>query len=183
MAEDESYRESWRFERDRRFWRETFRTAPELARLDGGGDQIAVLRKESALSSETTAALGVVAAAARTNWTAVLVAATAAYLNGVTGTRDLVVGMPVAARVTERAAHGVAQQADVERSPDVLVRRADVADAVGPQVLRDPDVLLCRRHRQPTTVAMRHRQTTPFAPASPVGLCPAESNEGVCAAI
>lgn len=84
VDEDCRYRESARFERDRRFWRDFLPELPERASLDRGAPSATVSHAEASLPPETVARLQQVAAEADTRWTALLIAAYVAYLHGIT---------------------------------------------------------------------------------------------------
>jgi amino acid adenylation domain-containing protein len=102
---DCEYRDSDEYRQDRRYWHDRLRDCPEPARLverapdSGHGFR----RRTVVLSAEQTAALQEAARAAGTRLSRLTVAAVAAYTHRFTGSRDVVLGLPVTARLDERA--------------------------------------------------------------------------------
>nr|WP_165777530.1 non-ribosomal peptide synthetase [Amycolatopsis antarctica] len=106
LAEDAAYQVSPRRTRDREYWAGVFAEPP----AQGGPAAVAtaaagteVCQYEDDLAEEQRAALLACARDTGTRWPTVLLAALAAYLRTVTGTDDLVLGMPVTARATGAA--------------------------------------------------------------------------------
>ncbi|MEU4898133.1 amino acid adenylation domain-containing protein [Streptomyces sp. NPDC044780] len=97
---DEKYRASEDFTRDREYWMERFGDCPEPARLSGRpGKNLRDFRRETAYLSEAEAAgLRGAARKAGTHWSALMIAATAAYLHRLTGKQDIILTLPVSAR-------------------------------------------------------------------------------------
>ncbi|MDX3193712.1 amino acid adenylation domain-containing protein [Streptomyces sp. MN03-5084-2B] len=124
-AEETAYEASEQFEIDREYWRARLADRPEpvtlATRAAHGGTGI--LRAEDVLSPAESAALTRLGRAARAPWTAVVMAAAAAYLSGLTGQRDVVVGVPVAARRTDAA----------RTTPAMLVNELPLRVAVRPE--------------------------------------------------
>ncbi|MFI1708376.1 amino acid adenylation domain-containing protein [Streptomyces griseoruber] len=109
LLEGESaYRASEQYGKDRAHWTERFADRPdEIATFAGSGRAAppsdSFLRHVTRLSPEVLDRLRATARAARTSWSAVVVAAVAAQLHRVTGLRDITVGIPVSARHGARA--------------------------------------------------------------------------------
>ncbi|MDR6979071.1 amino acid adenylation domain-containing protein [Streptomyces sp. 3330] len=98
-----AYRRSEQYGKDRAHWAERFATRPdEIATYAGSGATAppsdTFLRQVTRLSPEVLDRLRATARAARTTWSAVVVAAVAAHLHRVTGIRDITLGIPVSAR-------------------------------------------------------------------------------------
>ncbi|MEV6684098.1 amino acid adenylation domain-containing protein [Streptomyces sp. NPDC051130] len=96
-----AYVGSPRQERDRAYWQEHFADAPELvtlARRDAEPAQ-SFLREETVLADELTERLRAVAWEARVTWQTVLTAALGAYTQRMTGADDVLLSLPVTARV------------------------------------------------------------------------------------
>ncbi|MDT9684983.1 amino acid adenylation domain-containing protein [Streptomyces sp. TRM76323] len=96
-----AYGDSPRAERDRAYWEERFADRPEpvsLATRDAEPAQ-AFRREETVLPERTTDRLRGVAWDARVTWQTVLVAALGAYTRRTVGTGDVLLSLPVTARV------------------------------------------------------------------------------------
>ncbi|MEV6808875.1 amino acid adenylation domain-containing protein [Streptomyces sp. NPDC051129] len=96
-----AYAGSPREERDRVYWQQRFADAPApvtLARRDVEPAQ-SFLREETVLADEIADRLRTVAWDARVTWQTVLVAALGAYTQRLTGTADVMLSLPVTARV------------------------------------------------------------------------------------
>jgi enterobactin synthetase component F len=108
VESDAVYRSSDDFAADEAYWTERFAEHPEPARLHDGtaAPSSAVLRRTVHLSQEDTARLRAAARAARTHWSALVVAATAGYLHRMTGRHDIVLTLPVSGR-TDAVQRGV----------------------------------------------------------------------------
>ncbi|WP_328901602.1 amino acid adenylation domain-containing protein [Streptomyces sp. NBC_00441] len=107
VAEEAAYRASDRFTRDRAYWLDRFAVQPETATLSdrtvpGRAGEVLPTRTAE-LPESALAALRTAGREARTTWTVPVLAAVAAYLHGMTGQRDLTIGVPVAARRTDIA--------------------------------------------------------------------------------
>ncbi|MGW6056051.1 amino acid adenylation domain-containing protein [Streptomyces sp. NPDC055189] len=103
LDDERDYGASERRAGDRDHWSERFATPPDaIATLARDGRQAApsagFLRAGAALDRAETDAMRAFARAARTNWTALVVAACAAYLHRNTGLTDITLGIPVSAR-------------------------------------------------------------------------------------
>jgi amino acid adenylation domain-containing protein len=99
--DDESYRASPRFERDREYWLDQFRDRRESAELshEPPAEPGPVLHAGSRLSRPEVEQLRAVARQEGSGWPVLLLSATAVYLSGMSGLSDVVVGLPVTARV------------------------------------------------------------------------------------
>jgi len=104
LEEEAAYRSSDRFTRDRSYWINAFADRPEplsLARQPSpnvGG----LFRRTAHLAAGTVSALRAAAQGLGASLPQMLIAATAAYLYRATSVEDLVIGMPVTARMNER---------------------------------------------------------------------------------
>ncbi|WP_454907644.1 amino acid adenylation domain-containing protein [Variovorax gossypii] len=102
--EDNAYRESGRFPRDRQYWMERFADAPDPLSLASrrsvniGG----LLRQTAYLPAARVQALQGIAQQLGSTLPQILIAVTAAYLYRATGIEDMVIGIPVTARHNER---------------------------------------------------------------------------------
>ncbi|MFN5687099.1 condensation domain-containing protein, partial [Bradyrhizobium sp.] len=100
LEEENAYRSSERFARDREYWLKQFADRPAAFSLAGQRRQNVggLLRQTIHLSAESVAALRATAQASGASLPQIIIAATAAYLYRVTGIDDLVIGLPVTAR-------------------------------------------------------------------------------------
>ncbi|MFJ8313957.1 MULTISPECIES: condensation domain-containing protein, partial [unclassified Streptomyces] len=101
LEENVAYRESEQFTRDRQFWKERLAAPPETVTLATRSEPVPAqgrLRRTASLPQSVLDALRDNARRARTSWSAVVIAAAAAYLHRMTAARDLTLGMAVAAR-------------------------------------------------------------------------------------
>ncbi|XCW06145.1 amino acid adenylation domain-containing protein [Streptomyces sp. HUAS MG47] len=103
---DLAHRASDRYTAEHTWWRERMAGRSEPARLVERASSLATrrLRRSTELSAEEAARLHRAADRAGSRGSRVLIAAVAAYLHRVTGERDLVLGLPVAARQDEVSA-------------------------------------------------------------------------------
>ncbi|MFF8399996.1 amino acid adenylation domain-containing protein [Streptomyces sp. NPDC016172] len=153
LAEDEEYRLSPRHARDRAYWLREFGTPPAPVTLAGrtAAPSAALLRSAARLSEERVSGLleGVPGAAGR--WSLLVVAATAAYLHRLDGAREVVVGLPLAARVGGAAAATPSMAVNVlplrltfdattTFSQLVAQTRGRVSDAIGHQRYRGEEL-------------------------------------------
>ncbi|MFG2005209.1 amino acid adenylation domain-containing protein, partial [Spirillospora sp. NPDC048911] len=128
LAEDAAYRTSEKFERDRAYWTERFADKPVAVSLTDG---MAVptawpISRTVTLPPDATAGLAVGARRLRTATQAVAIAATAAYVGRMTGTRDVIIGLAVTGRTTPLAQETAAMASNivplrVEVRPDMPV--------------------------------------------------------------
>nr|QEO75073.1 condensation domain-containing protein [uncultured bacterium] len=105
LAEDAAYRTAKRFQRDRGYWLDQFARHDDPVSLTDrpGGPAHSDLTLTTWLSDAQADQLREVAAGSRTRWTTVFVAAMAAYLHRMTGRTDIVLGLPVSARISPSA--------------------------------------------------------------------------------
>ncbi|MGK5548505.1 condensation domain-containing protein, partial [Streptomyces sp. URMC 127] len=108
VRRDAEYRSSAAFAEDRRHWtgRYADRRAPAARLADRApGPARAVIRHTAHLTQDRLEELRAAAARAGTRVSTLIVAATAAYLHRMTGESDVVLGMPVSARVEPDLRH------------------------------------------------------------------------------
>ena len=100
---DREYRASEAFAEDRAYWTARLADAPEPVAFGGRGEATPsglAVRDAAEFTQEDTQALRDAARAAGTGWPALVYAAAAAYLHGVSGAEDVVIAMPVTGRTT-----------------------------------------------------------------------------------
>ncbi|MFK4273134.1 amino acid adenylation domain-containing protein, partial [Streptomyces milbemycinicus] len=102
LQEQSEYRISEKYSSDRQYWIDKFADHPDAVspaagngNAHAGGD---FLRSSGALNPSEADRLRTLALTARTTWSVVAVAAVAAYLNRLSGSQDLVFGLPVMGR-------------------------------------------------------------------------------------
>ncbi|MER7766095.1 amino acid adenylation domain-containing protein [Kitasatospora sp. NPDC096140] len=103
--EEAAYLASEQYEADRAYWLERMADRPEPVTVapraaDWVGD---VLRAQTLLTSTHATALRKLGRRRRTDWTAVVAAGVAAYLGGLSGHQDLVLGLTATVRRTDTA--------------------------------------------------------------------------------
>jgi nonribosomal peptide synthetase DhbF len=101
LQEEAAYRTSEQMERDRQFWLSRFADEPEVVSL---GDRAArtsrsFLRQSAQLPPTSMAGLKALASQAGTNWSDVVIAAAAAYVQRMTGANDVILGLPMMCRL------------------------------------------------------------------------------------
>jgi nonribosomal peptide synthetase DhbF len=132
--EDDAYRESGRFPRDRQYWTDRFGDAPDPLSLAShrsvnvGG----LLRQTVHLPAASVQALQGIAQGLGTTLPQILIAATAAYLYRATGVEDMVIGIPVTARHNDRMRRVPAMVANA-----LPLRLAMRADLPVPELIRE----------------------------------------------
>ncbi|HEY9745827.1 MAG TPA: condensation domain-containing protein, partial [Oculatellaceae cyanobacterium] len=103
LENEEHYRNSARYERDRNYWLAQLKDRPEPVTLSGKQpDPIPCpqpIRKTDYLAYSTAEALRSLGAAHGASLPQIITAAAALYLHRFTGEEDIVVGMPVSARI------------------------------------------------------------------------------------
>ncbi|MFR9755699.1 amino acid adenylation domain-containing protein [Streptomyces sp. TR06-5] len=89
-------------ERDRAFWQDRLRGARPAAALAGGAPHMprSLIRRSETLGADAVEQVRDAAREAGTGWPTVVVAALALYVQRLTGTDEVVIGLPVAARRT-----------------------------------------------------------------------------------
>ncbi|GGQ35593.1 hypothetical protein GCM10010266_68720 [Streptomyces griseomycini] len=153
LAEDEEYRLSSRHARDRAHWLREFRERPAPVTLSGrtAAPSAAVLRSAVRLPAERVSGLLDAVPGAAGRWSLLVVAATAAYLHRLTGAREVVLGLPLAARVGRAAAATPSMAVNVlplrltldtttTFSQLVAQTRGRVSDAIGHQRYRGEEL-------------------------------------------
>ncbi|KJK33657.1 hypothetical protein UK15_38810, partial [Streptomyces variegatus] len=103
LEHERSYRASDEYEADRRFWLKRLRDAPSPVSLSGRPYRRPerILRKRVALSADLSDQLRAAAARLGVSWSVWAVAATAAYVGGMTGENAISIGLPVSGRLDE----------------------------------------------------------------------------------
>ncbi|MGX1852808.1 amino acid adenylation domain-containing protein [Streptomyces sp. NPDC055299] len=142
-----AYAGSPRHERDKAYWAEHFTDAPELvtlARRDAEPAQ-SFLREETVLSEELAERLRAVAWDARVTWQTVLVAALGAYTQRMTGATDVLLSLPVTARVG----------ATMQNIPGMVVNYLPLRMRISPGTTRG--ALLAAAHKE-VTGALKHQR-------------------------
>ncbi|KAA2254442.1 amino acid adenylation domain-containing protein [Solihabitans fulvus] len=96
-----AYRESAKFDRDRAYWLARMGDRPEPVSLAGRQPTVShgLTRQTESLSPSRMDGVRVLAREAEVSWPSVLVATLGLQLHRLTGARDVVLGLPVAARV------------------------------------------------------------------------------------
>ncbi|MEV6558527.1 amino acid adenylation domain-containing protein [Nocardia sp. NPDC051756] len=125
-TEEAEYESSAQFEADRKYWLEQLAGHPEpvtLATRGQGTNDDGLRVAEHSLSTAGIAALTRLGRRSRTSWSTLIVAGVVAYLHGMTGQRDIVVGIPVTARRTHAA----------RNTPSMLANELPLRIAVGPE--------------------------------------------------
>ncbi|TDQ50729.1 non-ribosomal peptide synthetase [Actinorugispora endophytica] len=132
---DTAYRGSVEHERDRAYWNARLADRPEPARLvERAATRGPVARRTVELAPERAAALRASAETAGVRLSRLVIAAVAAYVHRATGARDVVLGLPVAARAdaAARTAPGMASNVlplrlalSPRATPAELARAAD----------------------------------------------------------
>ncbi|MFF5965053.1 amino acid adenylation domain-containing protein [Streptomyces collinus] len=149
LAADEGYRASERHEQDRAHWARAVTDRPDPVGLSTRPPQVGdrFLRRTGHLPGPAGDLVHSAAQRAGTRWSRVLLAATAAYLHGLTGARDIVLGLAVTGRETETelATPGMASNV----LPLRLSVRPDTpaADLVRQAARATRDLLAHQRHR------------------------------------
>ncbi|MEV0246180.1 amino acid adenylation domain-containing protein [Nocardia sp. NPDC050712] len=139
VAEDEQYRAGAQFEGDRAYWRDLLTPLPALdnrgQRVDGPAER--TIQARAVLSAADLERVRAVAAATGTTWAEVLIACYAGFVHRLLGESDVVIAMPLMARVGRTALTTPAMAVNVlplrltVRSHDTLAALSkQVADAM-----------------------------------------------------
>src|SRR5258708_7016169 len=101
IEDDNAYRASDRYRRDREYWMERFADGPEPASLAGRNAATPhdAVRYSTRLDSDATERVRAIAKTTGWSGPQVITAAMAAYLHRITATEDLIVGLTVTTRV------------------------------------------------------------------------------------
>ncbi|MCP2170053.1 non-ribosomal peptide synthetase, partial [Goodfellowiella coeruleoviolacea] len=149
VEEADAYPRSPRAERDRAHWARTCAEPVAPARLTGRAAPPSATTAHTAVDLTPAQRAGVHAVARElgTRWSAVVIAAVAAYLHRMTGQRELVLGVPMAARMTAAALATPAVLAN--QLPLRLTVAEDItfAELVAQTTTRLRDVVNHQRHR------------------------------------
>ncbi|QQQ79078.1 amino acid adenylation domain-containing protein [Saccharothrix sp. 6-C] len=142
-----AYGGSGQAERDRRFWERRFTDAPELVSLShrDGARTPGFVRRSAVVPEATARLVREVAAEAKVTWPTVVTAAMAAYTQRMTGVRDVLLTLPVTARVGAR----------MRAIPGMVANTVPLRLAVGPETTRAG--LLADTSREVTRV-LRHQR-------------------------
>ncbi|MFI9644796.1 amino acid adenylation domain-containing protein [Streptomyces sp. NPDC052040] len=142
-----AYQDSPRQERDRAYWEDHFAEAPEpvtLARRDAEPAQ-SFLRESTVLADDLAERLRTVAWDARVTWQTVLVAALGAYTQRMTGNNDVMLSLPVTARVG----------GTLQNIPGMVVNYLPLRLRTGPRTTRGE--LLAAAHKE-VGGALKHQR-------------------------
>ncbi|MFC5475889.1 amino acid adenylation domain-containing protein [Paraherbaspirillum soli] len=149
LNEDGAYRSSPQFMRDRQYWQESFVDRPEPARLSGIAAIASrnLLRRTVDLAPADTERLRAAAQRSGSRWSVLVIAATAAYMQRLTGSENVVLGLPVTSRMTPVARDTpcmMANELPLRLRLPATISVADLLRQVSGQVGR---VLLHQRYR------------------------------------
>ncbi|RPK41079.1 non-ribosomal peptide synthetase [Streptomyces sp. ADI93-02] len=113
--EEDGYRQSDRYARDRDFWLRHMTDLPEPISLSHQGIPVPErsLRDSGTLASDLADQIRAGSRAVRSTWSGLAITACAAYLHRLTGTDDVVIGMPVTGRVGKTMRQGVAMMSNI----------------------------------------------------------------------
>lgn len=101
LEEDKRYRASEQYESDRSFWLERFADEPEVVSLADRAPRTSrsFLRRTAYLAHSSATRLKAAATQMTTSWPDVVIAATAVYVHRLTGSQDVVLGLPMMSRL------------------------------------------------------------------------------------
>ncbi|WP_217711489.1 non-ribosomal peptide synthetase [Actinomadura sp. NAK00032] len=147
LAEEEAYRASERFERDRAYWTERFADRPAAVSLaEGTAEPTADYRSMiGVVPPAESAALAAGARRLRTATPGLAIAATAAYVARMTGAEDVILGLAVTGRTTRLAM----------RTPAMMSTILPLRVRVAPDMTVDD---LVRAATRATARALRHQR-------------------------
>ncbi|MFF2775699.1 amino acid adenylation domain-containing protein [Streptomyces sp. NPDC058052] len=106
LADEAEYRASEQYTADKEYWNRAFENRPETVSPAPGvptGASGIALGVDTELGEDDYRALHGAGREARAPWSVALLAAVAAYLHGMTGARDLTLGVPATARLGPRS--------------------------------------------------------------------------------
>lgn len=134
VAEDRAYRNSTHYQRDRAFWQEQLADLPARVTLSGRPPERPAGFATTTCHLPHSIDLEALARPYSASPAVITVAATAIYLHRMTGLTDLMIGMPVAARIGPKSRSAVGMSANVlplrvsidpsEKIGDVIARTA-----------------------------------------------------------
>ncbi|MFC0598044.1 non-ribosomal peptide synthetase [Streptomyces palmae] len=132
VAADAEYRTSPAHAKDRQYWLDRFADRPEPVSLSGTQPSMPAtfVRRSDRLPDSVHEGLRELAGETRASWPAVTVAAIALYMAKMTGSTDIVLGLPVAARRTPAAKHTPGMVSNVLPLRVPVDPRATVAELV-----------------------------------------------------
>ncbi|MFD0000459.1 amino acid adenylation domain-containing protein, partial [Nocardia sp. NPDC127526] len=150
VAADEQYRASERFETDREFWRQQLEGLPTPVSLAGKSDQADAhpISVTGALPAETADLLAAVVKVTSTNPAVPILAAFGAFLGRMTDSADIVLSLPVSARVTTAALRSGGMLANTVPFRMTLNPVGTVGDLLHAAQQRLIEVLRRQRYRQ-----------------------------------
>ncbi|WP_166243333.1 amino acid adenylation domain-containing protein [Paenibacillus turpanensis] len=105
LQEDEAYRASEKYEQDRRFWLDRFEDRPEVVSLAERAPRTSetFIRRSGHLLPQAAPRLEELAKSAAGSWHDAVIAAIAIYLHRITGSQDIVLGLPMMGRMGSAA--------------------------------------------------------------------------------
>jgi enterobactin synthetase component F len=146
LAEEQAYRDSKRYARDKEYWNQAMAGLPEPLSLSKGGERSGGLRRSSIeLSLAHSARLRAVAEQYSGTLPQLMISLLAAYIYRMSGAEDLVFGMPVSARVSRQQRSTPCMMANA-----VAIRLAMAADLSMPDLVSQvaSTVRSALRHQQ-----------------------------------
>ncbi|MGW1658180.1 amino acid adenylation domain-containing protein, partial [Streptomyces atratus] len=149
LAEEREYHDSGTRDRDRDHWTGLFGDRPEPAVLADGRPQVprGLARQSATLPLGVAEGLRTVAREAGGSWPAVVIAAVATYLHRLTGSEEVVLGLPVSARTGRRARQVPGMVSNVLPLRITVSPRTTVAELVRHVSHRMHQVLRHQRYR------------------------------------
>ncbi|MEU6339689.1 non-ribosomal peptide synthase/polyketide synthase [Streptomyces sp. NPDC046977] len=151
LADDESYRGSEQFTRDRAYWAERMEDAPEAVTLASGTASVSAShrahRRSAEVSAEVAQSLRQVARASGVALPALLIGAAGLYVHRVAQAQDVVLGLTVTARKGSRVQGSVASMAQVLPLRMRVAADMSVRDLAREASARSRGVLQHQRYR------------------------------------
>ncbi|MCM3186402.1 amino acid adenylation domain-containing protein [Priestia megaterium] len=105
LEEDRIYRNSEKFEQDRQFWLDRFSDHPEVVSLAERAPRTSksFLQQTGYLSPPMTESLYIAARRFKGSWHELIIAATAVYINRLTGAEDVILSLPMMGRLGSKS--------------------------------------------------------------------------------
>lgn len=105
LEEDRIYRNSEKFEQDRQFWLDRFSDHPEVVSLAERAPRTSksFLQQTGYLSPSMTESLYIAARRFKGSWHELIIAATAVYINRLTGAEDVILSLPMMGRLGSKS--------------------------------------------------------------------------------
>ncbi|SER89868.1 nonribosomal peptide synthetase DhbF [Lentzea xinjiangensis] len=149
LADEQAFRESGQWERDRRFWMERLTGDARPVNLAGrwAATSRSFLRHSTTIAPDQAEVLAAAARRAKVNWSRVAISAVAAYVHRITGSAEVRLGLPVPARlgpVTRRVPGMVANVAPLRCAVASSTKLGELVGEVSREVLQ---VLRHQRYR------------------------------------